>query len=81
MSNVTVNISFQDTLLANIDLIAKKEARSRSEFIREAARLYIEKKERWDWIFDRCSMHVKGLNLSDKDVLNEIQQYRKGKIE
>ncbi len=81
MSNVTVNISFQDTLLANIDLIAKKEARSRSEFLREAARLYIEKKERWNRIFDICSMRTKELNLSHKDVLHEIKQYRKEKTE
>ena len=36
--NVTVNISFQDTLLGEIDTEAKRESRSRSELLREAAR-------------------------------------------
>ena len=39
MGNVTVNISFQDSLLADIDAEAKWESRSRSELLREAARL------------------------------------------
>jgi metal-responsive CopG/Arc/MetJ family transcriptional regulator len=39
MGNVTVNISFQDSLLADIDAEAKREARSWSELLREAARL------------------------------------------
>ncbi len=42
--NQTVNISFEKALLKEIDKIAKKEHRSRSELIREAARAYIEKK-------------------------------------
>ena len=41
MSTITVNISFQDRLLADIDRIAHRESRSRSELLREAARLYI----------------------------------------
>ncbi|EMO95400.1 ribbon-helix-helix protein, CopG family [Leptospira interrogans str. UI 13372] len=42
--NQTVNISFEKALLKEIDKIAKREHRSRSELIREAARAYIEKK-------------------------------------
>lgn len=44
MSINTVNISFKSDLLKKIDKIAKEESRSRSELIREAARMYIEKK-------------------------------------
>ena len=40
----TVNISFQDDLLNAIDNVAKEEARTRSELLREAARIYIERK-------------------------------------
>ncbi|MCH2342811.1 MAG: ribbon-helix-helix domain-containing protein [Pseudomonas sp.] len=39
MSTVTVNISFQNDLLAAIDAEAKRESRSRSELLREAARV------------------------------------------
>lgn len=40
----TVNISFQKDLLSQLDQAAKEESRSRSEIIREAARLYLEGK-------------------------------------
>ncbi|MGB5156448.1 MAG: ribbon-helix-helix domain-containing protein [Desulfobacterales bacterium] len=45
MDASTVNISFKKDLLQMIDQIAKEEARSRSELIREAARMYIERKK------------------------------------
>jgi len=49
MSNVTVNISFQDALLTEIDAEANRESRSRSELLREAARLYVRRqKQRGD---------------------------------
>ncbi len=79
MSTVTVNISFQDRLLAEIDRIAKKESRSRSELLREAARLYIERKDRWNNIFDISAKNARKLNLSEEDVLNEITEYRREK--
>ena len=44
--NVTVNLSFQDTLLKEIDAEAKRESRSRSELLREASRLYIQRQMR-----------------------------------
>lgn len=40
----TVNISFQSDLLKRIDKTAKKEFSPRSELIREATRMYVEKK-------------------------------------
>ena len=41
MNTVTVNISFRKDLLESIDAAAKRESRTRSELIREAARNYI----------------------------------------
>lgn len=42
MKTVTVNISFRKDLLESIDAVAKRESRTRSELIREAARRYID---------------------------------------
>ena len=50
MSTSTVNIAFQTDFLREIDKIAAQESRSRSEFLREAARAYIERKRRWSSI-------------------------------
>ena len=79
MSTVTVNISFQDRLLSNIDRIAQRESRSRSELLREAARIYIERKQRWDKIFVRTSIQSGKQALTEKDVLDEISYYRSEK--
>jgi Arc/MetJ-type ribon-helix-helix transcriptional regulator len=45
MAISTVNISFQEELLEQIDKIVQDESRTRSELIREAARIYMEKKK------------------------------------
>lgn len=77
MATVTVNISFRDSFLKDIDKIARRESRSRSELLREAARMYIERKKRWGDIFalgDRVSA-AKGLRQDD--VAKEISAYRK----
>jgi len=75
----TVNISFEKNLLKEIDKVAKSEYRSRSELIREAARIYIERKDKWKKIFDSFDKINENQNLTEADVLNEIKQYRKTK--
>jgi len=75
----TVNISFRDSLLADIDKVAKLESRSRSELIREAARMYITRKKRWESIFTYAKSQTAQRKLSLADVGSEIDAYRKQK--
>lgn len=77
--NQTVNISFEKTLLKAIDEIAKREHRSRSELIREAARKYIEKIEKWDSIFNYTEIILGNKHLSEKDIISEVKKYRRNK--
>jgi len=77
MKTGTVNISFQKVLLRQIDDIAKEEARSRSELVREAARMYIERKKLWKEVFAYGKMQAQRLVLQEKDVAGEIRSYRK----
>lgn len=76
MSNVTVNISFQDALLRDIDRVARAETRTRSEFLREAARAYIQRKERWAGIFAMGRRLAKDRDLNPDDVSREISAHR-----
>jgi metal-responsive CopG/Arc/MetJ family transcriptional regulator len=76
MAGSTVNISFNKELLAKIDKTAKQESRTRSELIREAARLYIGRKNRWERIFSFGSSQVRRLGLREEDIAAEIQKYR-----
>lgn len=79
MSNVTVNISFQDVLLRDIDRVARSEARSRSELLREAAREYIRRSERWAGIFAAGRQLARQKGLRPDDVACEIRAYRADK--
>ena len=75
----TVNISFQENLLADIDQLAKTERRSRSELVREAARLYIERKSRWKKIFAAGRTAAARRGLSQRDVAREIRAHRRSR--
>jgi metal-responsive CopG/Arc/MetJ family transcriptional regulator len=76
MAVSTVNISFQDDLLNQIDQIAQTEARTRSELIREAARIYIERKKKWESIFAYGESLAAKYKFTEEDVNKEIKKYR-----
>jgi len=77
MNSSTVNISFNKNVLKQVDKIAKEESRSRSELIREAARLYIERKSKWQNIFDYGKNQISKKIINENDIMNEIKKYRK----
>ena len=79
MSAHTVNISFQNELLKQIDSLAKEEFRSRSEIIREAARMYIGRKERWKTIFSFGDQLQRETGITEQDILDEIGSVRNNK--
>ena len=79
MKATTVNISFSDSLLLDIDRVAKREKRSRSELLREAARVYIERKRQWERIFARGEASAERSKLSPGDIAKEIGAYRQEK--
>jgi len=79
VSTTTVNIAFQETLLQEIDLAARAESRSRSEFLREAARAYIQRKQRWASVFAMGREIAEARGLAPDDVTKEIKAHRKGR--
>ncbi|MDR2177280.1 MAG: ribbon-helix-helix protein, CopG family [Treponema sp.] len=79
MAVSTVNISFQEDLLEQIDRIAQNEARTRSELIREAARVYIERKKKWESIFSYGESLSSKYKFTEDDVNDEIEKYREEK--
>jgi len=79
MKTQTVNISFSDELLKDIDAVSQEEARTRSEFIREAARAYIARKRVWKGIFQSAAKHVKSLGLKENDIGAAIANHRNKK--
>jgi CopG family transcriptional regulator / antitoxin EndoAI len=78
MSVTTVNISFQTDLLKKIDKAADEEDRSRSELLREAARTYIERKNRWTGLFSYGEQSARRSGITNRDIAEEIKAYRDG---
>jgi len=77
MSNLTVNISFQDRLLAEIDAEAKRESRTRSELVREAARLYVRRQKQWERVLTLGDELSKRGSRTETDVAREIKNVRR----
>lgn len=72
----TVNISFPRALLKAMDVLAEQEARSRSEVLRDAARMYIERKERWQSLFAFGKRHAKTHKIKPEELELSINEYR-----
>ena len=81
MKSSTVNISFNDELLKQIDEVAREESRSRSELIRQAARSYIDRKRRWNQIFAFSERQAERRNIKEEDISEEISSFREDKRE
>lgn len=77
--NLTVNLSLQAKLLEQIDQVAGTESRSRSELIREAARMYIERKGQWNDIFALGDKTRRSRKITPDVIAGEIAAHRKGK--
>jgi metal-responsive CopG/Arc/MetJ family transcriptional regulator len=76
MPTDTVNISFPREFLEEIDRVADAESRTRSELIREATRMYLDQRKRWDAIFAFGTKQAAKLGLREKDIAAEIGAYR-----
>lgn len=72
----TVNISFREDLLSEIDEVARSESRSRSELLREAARLYIGRKKRMKTVIESMRHIALERGITEEDVDAEIAAYR-----
>ncbi len=79
MVSTTVNISLPRELLKQMDRVAKRESRSRSELLRAAARMYVEQKRRWDRLFAYGRQHARRLGLKPGDAQSLITEYRRSK--
>ena len=80
MQTQTFNIALPKALVKKIDRLAKKEYRNRSELIREAARVYLERRMEWDELFVYGKGVGKKMGITSEDDVNKIVwDYRHGK--
>ena len=77
MKTSTINLSIPKDLLDQADKVAKSESRSRSELMRAALRIYLERCSRWDKLFALTDAHVRRLGLKPGDVEEAIREARR----
>ena len=79
MTLSTVELSFPDDLLFQIDQIADNESRTRDVFVRNAVKMYIKSKNDWQECFNIGQKIGSNLEISEDNVMDEIKAYRKEK--
>ena len=79
MTFSTIDISFPEDLLVQIDQIADNEARTRDILVSDAVRMYIERKNEWQGYFNIGREIGSRLEISENDIMNEIKTYRQEK--
>ena len=80
MQTQTLNIALPRDLVKEVDQVAKKEYRNRSELIREALRIYLLNKQEWNNILDYGKKIGKKMGIkSEEDVNKIVNEFRHGK--
>lgn len=80
MQTQMINFSIPKQLLETVDVLAEEEMKSRSEFLRDAIRNYLEKKltlkQRWEEIFSYGKKNAKTLKIKPENLEKIIDEYR-----
>ncbi len=73
----TVTISLPPALSKQVDSLARREGRTRSELVREALRQYMDRTERWQRIFAFGEELGQRGGLSERDVTLTVKRARR----
>ncbi|HLD25522.1 MAG TPA: ribbon-helix-helix domain-containing protein [Candidatus Andersenbacteria bacterium] len=78
MKSKVITLSIPEKLLKEIDRAAKRENRTRSEFMREGCRKYVEDRVRWQEIKQnmRHSLAKIGIN-TEEELYDRMTQWRR----
>ena len=72
MATKTLNIALDDTLIKRIDKAVKKDLGSRSEYFRRLALADLERRQRWDELFDAGSKLGKEMGITSEAQVYDI---------
>jgi predicted transcriptional regulator len=73
----TVTISLPPKLAREIDQAARAEGRTRSELFRAALQQYLERRRRWDKIFEYGRQLAERSGVTEEDLLESIMRDRR----
>ena len=72
MSVKTINVSFPEEILKEIDRKAEEEYRSRSELLKEATLMYIQTKDNWQVLQKDLVLKAKKQGLKNENDIEEM---------
>ena len=76
MALATVNISFDDDFIKQIDYFANNESLTRIDLIYNSVKMYINRKQKLQELFSYGEQIAAKNGFTEDDVLEEIQKYR-----
>ncbi len=78
MKSATINLSLPAPLLKLIDQEARAELRTRSELIREAARTYLAREQKWKGLQRYAGQRARASGIrTEEDVMRAIASTRR----
>jgi len=79
MAVATINLSFDDDLVKQMDLIANTASITRNQLIYNSVKMYINDRQRLKELYVYGENIAAKNNFTEEDVFNEIKEYRKNK--
>jgi metal-responsive CopG/Arc/MetJ family transcriptional regulator len=79
MAVATINLSFDDDLVRQIDMISNNESVTRTDLIYNSVKMYVNRKQRLQELFSYGERIAAENNFTEKDILDEIKNYRNSK--
>ena len=76
MALATINLTFDDDFVKQIDTIANTESVTRTDIIYNSIKLYINRKRRLQELFRYGEQIASRNNFTEEDIMNEIKNYR-----
>jgi len=75
----TINLSFDEDLVKQIDLIANNESLTRTDLIYNSVKMYVSRKQKLNELFAYGESVALKNGFTEDDVIDEIKKYRNSK--
>jgi metal-responsive CopG/Arc/MetJ family transcriptional regulator len=79
METATINLSFDDDMVKQIDYFANNESLTPADLIYNSVKMYIERKKRLQELYTHGENIAIRNNFTEDDIMQEIRNYRKYK--
>jgi predicted transcriptional regulator len=79
MAVATINLTFDDDFVKQIDRIADNESLTRTDLIYNSIKMFINRKQRLRELYKYGESIASEHNFTEEDITEEIRNYRRNK--